>query len=469
MKKSQTYKRWWSKCYQQTIKLLNSRSKKLAVAKIAVIYLIILVASWNRLDPDFGWHLVVGNYIREHWVPNYDLYSYTTRGVRWVDHEWGNNVMVSYLYQWGGYGLLVGVFSAIWTASICLFRKRIRLIILVIAVLATIPYIGVRTTVWGVLGVAILLELIERNSKRAFAIIPLLILVWANLHGSFVIGLAFLAYFGVMRRQLKYIYMFVICVAVTLINPYGPRVYEQIANILFDRSVHSQITEWRSFWLTQKTWPFIILWAVGFSLFSKNKIKNWLALAPLMLIASLSASRYLPVFVTVALRDIDHYSTLYSLPKKLDRPRKIIIGLFAVIAISVIVYLLSGVYRRHTIDAGYPKQAVAYLKQHGCRGNLYNDYDYGGYLIWKLPSVPLYIDGRMPTWRYPSGQSHMTRYFEIHDDPILQKEEFDRYNVQCAILTVGPFDKEISNNLMKRGWKNVAHGNGSALFVSPNH
>jgi len=459
--------RLWGRYYRHIKDWLKTHAKLVSIVKLAIVYVIIFVACWQRLDPDFGWHLTAGNYIREHWIPAHDLFTYTARNFPWIDHEWGNDVLVSWLYQIGGYGLLTAIWAGLWTAAICLFRNKIRLTILVIAILAIMPYVGVRTTVWSVLGVAILLEIIQHRSRRAKAFIPLLFLIWANLHGSFVIGFAIIAYFGVIRRQWQYFYLLLICVLMSFINPYGPRLYVEIARTLFDPALHHEISEWRSFYLQPTTWPFIVLWGVGFWLFAKDKFKNWIGVAPIMLLASLSTTRYMPIFVTVALRDIDNYSRQYSFPKNLDRPRKIIVSIFLLLVIGVIGYFLHQAYQPYGRESNYPSQAVAYLKVHGCSGNLFNDYNYGGYLIWKLPSVPVYIDGRMPSWREPSGQTYMARYYDVLAKPAVQKAEFTHYNVRCALLSGSSLNQKIGKDLIKAGWKTVVRANGSVLLIAP--
>jgi len=454
------------KWYRRLQKYYKTYPRTVASIKAGIMYALIFVACWQRLDPDFGWHLAAGNYIRQHWIPAHDIFTYTARNFRWIDHEWGNDVSVSWLYQWGGYGLLSAVYGAFWWGALCLFRNKIRLTILLIALLAFVPYIGVRTTVWSVLGVAILLELIQHHSKRARLFIPLLFLVWANLHGSFVIGFALIAYFGIMRRNWKYLGLLLICVVVTFINPYGPRLYVEIARTLFDPALHHEISEWRSFYLQSTTWPFIVLWAVGFWMFAKNKFKNWIGVAPIILLATASSTRYMPIFVTTALRDIDQYSERYKLPKNLDKPRKVIVGVFLLLVLIVIGYFSYQAYEPHGRESGYPQQAVVYLQAHGCPGgNLFNDYNYGGYLIWKLPSVPVFIDGRMPSWRLPSGQTYMENYYDLLKSPDQQKAEFARYNIRCALFATSPLNKQLNTDLTKAGWKTVLRANGSVLLM----
>lgn len=75
--------------------------------------------------------------------------------------------------------------------------------------------------------------------------------------------------------------------------------------------------------------------------------------------------------------------------------------------------------------AGYPSQAVDYINEHGCGGgNIFNFYDYGGYLVWKLPAYKVYIDGRMPVWRDENGHRYMDDYWQMITDKELAKRQF---------------------------------------------
>ena len=49
---------------------------------------------------------------------------------------------------------------------------------------------------------------------------------------------------------------------------------------------------------------------------------------------------------------------------------------------------------RKTLNKNFPEKAASYIETHGLQGPLYNSFDWGGYLIWRLPGLPVSIDGR---------------------------------------------------------------------------
>jgi hypothetical protein len=104
----------------------------------------------------------------------------------------------------------------------------------------------------------------------------------------------------------------------------------------------------------------------------------------------------------------------------------------------------------------YPSIAVSYLQVHGCAGgNIFNDYNYGGYLIWKLPSQPVYIDGRMPSWRSSNGQKYLSNYFNILNHPETYHYAFQRYNIRCSLLEKMPENIALIRLLQRDGWQTV--------------
>ncbi len=372
--------------------------------------------SVNRLDPDFGWHLTTGKYILSHGIPAHDLFSYTAPSYRWIEHAWGNDVIVAGLYNLGGYNAAAIVFAGLWSLAVLIAGWKKPLWVMLIASIALLPYAGVRSIVWSALGLAVLLRLLSARAKKAQLAIPLVILLWANLHGSFIIGLAVILYYVLRRRDRRLGIILLIAVLATFVNPYGPRLYVEVWRTLTDRALRWQIREWRPLYIPVATWTYVVVWSAGFWLFNRTKLKNWLSLPVLLFAAALSSTRNWILFALSAMDDLENFGNrLKQLwPKHLSLGRGLVAGaMIAAVVLTLGYSLYNNLWPAQAREDSYPVAAVAYLTYNPCPGNLFNDFNYGGYLIWRLPGVPLYIDGRMPTWRDENGQRYVDRYLAI--------------------------------------------------------
>jgi hypothetical protein len=94
------------------------------------------------------------------------------------------------------------------------------------------------------------------------------------------------------------------------------------------------------------------------------------------------------------------------------------------------------------LTLNYPAKAIASLRSQACPGHLFNDYNYGGIILWQLPGVADYIDGRMPSWVGPRG-----KYLDIYNRTLgggaYTTEEFARYNIQCVLIS--QYDTKLSS------------------------
>ena len=436
---------------------------------IILVFIGFFLIAWVRIDPDFGWHLQAGNYIRAHGIPSHDIFTYTARNFHWIDHEWGNDVIVSLLYGVGGYNLLAVVFAGLWAASLFIVSARSRLLVLLLAVAALSPYAGIRPIAWTVLLLAVLLKVVTSLYGRWIWLMPLMFVLWANLHAGFVVGLAILAYYLVRKRQKILAATLALSIIATFINPYGFNLYVEIARTTFDSSLHFQIDEWAILYLPMAAIAFVCLWGAGFWLLRRKKLANWLDIGPIMLAAAMAATRNVPLFVIAAVKDLEKYyeEIKDQLPKELDRPRKVVIRTFALLIVGWLIYVFVAAFipwpQR---NMPYPVQAVAYLRAHPCNGNLFNDYNYGGYLIWQLPSQPVYIDGRMPSWRNSSGQKYLNIYNQVIENKTIRKEQFSKYDIHCVLLSKSSLNNQLLTSLQKSGWRLVIQTNSSELLLS---
>ena len=442
----------------------------LSLVKVAIVFTLFFIVCYGRLDPDFGWALQAGSYFRVHGIPAHDIFTYTARNFRWIDHEWGSDVLISYLYQYG-YLVLALFFAGLWTLALMINAWRVRFIFLLMGLAAMLPYAEIRPTVLTVVGLGIVLRLLAAQKvTKTILWLPLIFVIWANLHGGFVLGLAVLLYFAAIRKSKPLILMFLLCVPITFINPYGPRLYVEIFRTLTDWSLHFQTDGMAVAALQYSVLPLIILWSAGFWLFAREKIINWVGVGPLLLFASLAATRNVPLFTVAATPELDNYYTQAKslFPKHPPKQAQRLYSGFVIAVVGVTLYFIgSSVIPSANRDAGYPVSAVAYLKVHPCSGNLFNDFNYGGYLIWQLPDQPVYIDGRMPSWRNSAGQKYLDIYDQVISNPATQQQQFSKYNISCVLLSKSSFNNQLLNRLQKSDWKTAVQADGSELLLKP--
>lgn len=446
--------RWWS------------------VVTFLVLLLVFFMVGWRQIDPDFGWHLRSGIYIRAHGIPAHDIFTYTAHQFPWIDHEWGNDVILSLIYGWGGYAAAALLYGVIWAGALLLAGRRARLGILLVAALAVLPYAGIRPVAWTVLFLAVTFRVAASPRRWLVWLLPLLFIVWANVHAGFIIGLAVLLYLAVYERRPRLFGVFVLSALATLLNAYGPRLYEEVGRTLFDPTLHSQINEWTPFSLPTASVPFIVAWASGMFLFGARTVRSWLRPSVLLLIGSLSATRNVPLFVGGALAEVDRWFTrlLGAVPATLTAAgKRWARGLLIISALGLLYAAYVGLWPLVPgREADYPVAAVTYLRAHGCEGGqLFNDYDFGGYLIWQLPGRPVYVDGRMPSWKDPQGQKYMTRYYDLLANPQLSHREFARYDIRCSLLQKGPDNQGLIRLLQRDGWQTTVQRPGYVLQIAP--
>ena len=203
--------------------------------KFGLIFTLFWIVAYYSLDPDFGWHLQSGNYILKNWIPSHDIFTYTARNFRWINIEWLNDVFVSIFYKLGGYLLLSIIFACIWTASLAIACFRTRMWILLLASLSLLPFVGIRPIAWTMLALAILIKLINQKTKLSYLLIFLLFLIWANLHGGFVIGFLVILIAAIQQKNPKLLILLLACFAVSLVNPYGAAMYIEVRRTLTDK------------------------------------------------------------------------------------------------------------------------------------------------------------------------------------------------------------------------------------------
>lgn len=447
------------------------------------------------VEPDLGWHLRAGlDVIAEGWrLPDTDPYSHTMPEWHWVEHAWLTDGVLGVIYRgmgpFGGVGLILffgGVTAlAWWVAALPAAVHRIyRWVAMVASLWVALPFLGARTQLVSLLGIAILLwgwRRIQQGQRIWIYGLPPLFLLWANLHGGFTAGLFLSALLLSLSGLVKvwagrpavealldepvlswedlrrWAIALGLATAVTCLNPYGWRLYLEIYESLTDRFMVETLREWQpvSFrgWAGQ---------AYGFYLaglaclvggwYRRVEPVRWVMLA-VMLGLSLLHWRNVPLFLIVSLSLVAELLALAAsscirwMPTLRTHAVLTLGGL--TIGTAGALSALGTEHLEHVWLSGhapdvyfeqteYPIEAVRWIRSHrdevGTR--LYNDYGYGGFLLWQLPGERIFIDGRMPAWHIKDRRIFQD-YADLNREDSPRLAVLDRYAVDWALIQRG--------------------------------
>jgi len=490
------------------------------------VFFLLLKSSFGYLDPDLGWHLKVGEEIAlTASVPDVNHYNYTFTG-NWVDHEWLSNVLAYAGYSRWGYIFLSVIFALLIVGVLIILNFWARraypgmssfliMFFQLFGVAAAMPHFGVRMQESGVLLLALSLLVIyfynERRDWRLLIVLPPLIYLWACLHGSFLVGLAiFFAWAGVKilekilfryykkdwldfsgaltwREIIIFIGAALLSAAGTLFTPYKLGLYSFLIGYK-DRFYQGHIQEW----LSQFHYPFqypqllylaLVLLAVFFYIYySRGRKRYWrldlwtLGLTLLFVYLSFSSRRHFPLmFVATFVFLIDVFGRLLRIeagaPVKAGGGRTASIWVYWYISVCLLLSALlqlvgtkfiSNPFTSSRYD--YPVGAVEYLRTHPQYDSwrLFNDYGWGGYLIWAMPERRLFIDGRLPQVAY-RDKTFLEEYLNFFRKGTDVSRKLAEYDVSLILLPLE--DREIK----ARPWERVVFGLGADNLAAHNY
>ena len=480
--------------------------EKRSIFLFSIFFIFLLVVSfftfYNTLDPDFGWHIKTGQLILERGIPYQDWYSYTMPDFPWVNHEWFLDIIMYKIYSSFGTYALLFLFLFLYTLSFFIFKKPNQeffsfFLPVLLGYLATFYFLGIRPQLLGVLLIAILAKIIDDfldKSSKLIYIVPLIFLIWVNIHGSFFAGLVillmiifleifkkykiwqkfhFLKFFNNLTiKELSFekirtlILIFIVSFLATLVNPYFYNIYEEVFRTTGDNFLRFNITEWLPLFLSGFK-PFIYFYFALFIalmvLYYRKVELNKIILSLFFLVLSLSGIRYTIIFVIISLpvlinlvdifkKEAD-FSKNYNL---LSKSYKIIFITLLVLILALFAYGFYDFYSGMMGDEFYPKEALPFIKEIPPEDNILNYYGWGGYLILNIPERRYFIDGRMPSWR-EGDEFAFGDYVEIMRAKDGFEKHFEKYDVKYIILPKSIKDKyeELKNDVVGQKMKKL--------------
>jgi len=489
------------------------------------IFALLLKGSFGYLDPDLGWHLKVGEEIvHTGSVPDVNNYNYTFTGT-WVDHEWLSNALVYEIYSHWGYVALSIIFALLIVGILVILNIWAQraypevspfpiMLLQIFGAVASLPHFGVRMQETGLVFLVLILLVLnyynkDKNWRRLLVLIPIMYL-WACLHASFLIGFVifflfagikileklFVRYYkrdwldfsGVLKWREIMIFsgLALLATTTTFFTPYRLKLYSFL-NGYQDNFYQWHIQEW----LPQFNYPFeyrqlfylalVVIAVLLYIYYSRGNKKLWrldlwtLGLTALFVLLSFKSRRHFPLmFVATFGFLISIFNPLFKIRPNGEHPEKsglkkswlkgyLLVCLF--LAASLQLALTNFTSRPFlTFSRAYPVGAAEFLQARTQYDSLrlFNDYGWGGYLIWKLPSRRLFIDGRLPQVEY-RGHSYLEEYFELFKkDGNISKKLAD-YNIGLVLIPVK--DEEIR----AKRWEQILFGLSDKNLAGPNY
>jgi len=396
-----------------------------------------------NFDGDLPRHILTGDLILQTGeVSTTDLFSYRTVGYPSTPHEWLAQVFFALAHRWLGLSgivlltalIIMLTWSTVYSQTIRRSNSFLLSLLLVgLGVAASQIHILPRPHIFTYLLTTIwiwLLEEIAGSRPRAWLLLPLVMLLWVNMHGMFVIGLIILGiylagdfldqapkeWFGSGRTRAM-LAGGALSLAATFISPSGPQIWVAIAALGRSTYIRSRIPEYQSanFHMLE-TWPFMLILLfviVGFARTTERVSWRQILLITAFTGLALYAGRMIPLFAIVItpiaaqalagwIKNQHPESRWLVIEKNIHKISSASRGLVWIPVVILAAAMLFGAGK--TIDAGnrgntfdepfFPVRAVTWLRDHPQEGRMFNEFDWGGYLLLNLwPEQQVFMDG----------------------------------------------------------------------------
>ena len=386
--------------------ILAASAYPLAVASAVFIVAVGLPST----DSDTYWQLAMGRWMLDHHAfLRQDIFSSTVAGAHFGVGEWLGQIVFAGSFAaagWAGVALLRATLLAVSAFFVVRLARRggtpwwISLPLVVAALLVSKITWTDRPQLFTLAIFPALLELLlslPAGFSRRLLVLPPLFLVWTNLHGGYLLGLAIVAIFAAEavltrgRRGLPLALTAVACVAITFLNPapleLAGAAREDFLNpprFLTEFLPPDVVTPAGALFAA------FVLLVIGSALLRGGSLIEAMLLAPLLYLA-FTAQRQMLFFCFAATAFLGARLTALV---RAGRPFELPVPVRMPVALALVIAALASALTAPTRpdERAYPAAALDSLRQDS--GVLLNEYDWGGYLIFNLPERPVFIDGR---------------------------------------------------------------------------
>ena len=372
-------------------------------------------------DPDYFWHLQTGELIARSGLPSHDPFSFTYGGP-WTLHEWLGELLIFRMVDGMGPVATLAVFGLLPPATLAILAVAlrrdgvpIRAVVAATLICGTvlIPYVTVRPQLISWLLLAVVLAMLIRlrpRSARMLVAFPLLFILWANLHGLYVIGLGVVAVYvlftvvgatDMSMRKGQVALAGVASLLASAVTPAGP------AGLLYPlRYIDSgdwglaHIPEWQSPNFHDLVQIPLLALILGLAVVGQRG-PTWVrAVAYLAVVGALLANRNAPVAAVACLPALAIGLGRWLPERQSSRAAGSRRLLETVAAALLVVAALAAIPTTPgfagVLLSRYPAAGVEHLRQLQPASRVVAEYGWGGYVIQSLykDGARVFVDGR---------------------------------------------------------------------------
>jgi hypothetical protein len=468
-------------------------------------YLAVIPSIWSfgfttMWGSDLWWHIATGRLIlAQRALPLSDSWSFTREGQPWLQHEWLSDLgFQAWVSLFGLNSLVYWKWSILILTFLLLFHLARRLTgdsiasyaAVLIAVATAAPFLDIRPHLYSALGYVLLLCLTLLREKPP-QYLPLIFLIWVNLHGGYFFGLMALTVLLLPsilpgrrypdRRRTFIIWLS--CVSACLVNPNGVRVFTYPLKYAFDSSspFAQAIGEWLSPFVSGGISAPLYPHTIGMFLGSlvvlrlRRAHRSWrstwpaLALALLALAMSLTSRRFIVLFaISQSLIVAPALATL--IPAKVHRiPRTVAPAFVALLGIIWLFPYPLSAYAFHylTVEDAFPIETCNFIEANQLSGNVFSYYNWGGYLHLRTDGrFKVYIDGRADT---VYDNETMRRYAAVQGFKPGWEEIIESSGAQYILWPRSEQGKPLAQMVSSGRWRVLYDDFVSVLLVRGDH
>ena len=447
-------------------------------------------------DSDTGWHIRNGETIlTANRIPLTDSFSYTRPGAPWFAWEWLSDVLLGGTHRLAGTAGVAGLAAfAIAIAAWAVFRVALSFDAnLFFAVGASALMLGTTSIHWlarphvfsWILSLAFIAvaEHERRRSSRWLFALPVVACLWANLHGSFLMGPGILFLYAAgnwidRRSGLRFAAAALASLAATFINPFGWHLHDHIFAYLANGYLMDHISEFRSFSFHSPgsiaVELFLLAAVFGLIAFVRQRMFGAALLTIGILHMAMYSARHLataavmllPLSAAALTREAGNWPKWRPMLRYSERLRAIdnsiwgIAPVVVALALTAVGLNAAGYSGSVGFDpAIFPIQAAEVLTRANITDRVFTKDQWGGYLIYRFNGArKVFLDGRSDFY----GQAMLEAYAEIADVKPGWNSVLRQYDIRYVMI---PPDHALASVLrMSPEWKPVYRDTVAVLF-----